>query len=187
MGSEDDHRFPSITSASSPRSVAILVVLVAALSYVSMVLGSGMSVPPHNVSPLWPTNAVVLIVLLAVPRRLWPILITTAYSVVGLLHVLGAPIAVSLWLTLGNAVEVIVAAFGVRYFFKSVPRLNSTKSLAQYSLIAAVLAPFAGAFIGALATTSGELLAALEDVVPFGWLGALHFAACRVGFGPLGI
>ena len=109
--------------------------------------------PPHNVSPLWPTNAVVLIVLLAVPRRLWPILITTAYSVVGLVHVFGAPIAVSLWLTLGNAVELIVAAFGVRYFFKSVPRLNSTKSLAQYSLIAAVLAPFAGAFIGALATT----------------------------------
>ena len=132
---------------------AILVVLVAALSYVSMKLGSGMSVPPHNVSPLWPTNAVVLVVLLAVPRRLWPILTTTAYSVVGLLHVLGAPIAVSFWLTLGNAVEVIIAAFGVRYFFKSVPRLNSTKSLAQYSLIAAVLAPFAGAFIGALATT----------------------------------
>ena len=152
MGSEDDHRFPSITSASSPRSVAILVVLVAVLSYVSMVLGSGMSVPPHNVSPLWPTNAVVLIVLLAVPRRLWLILITTAYSVVGLLHVLGAPIAVSLWLTLGNVVEVVVAAFGVRHFFNSVPRLNNTKALAQYSLIAAVAAPFAGAFIGALAT-----------------------------------
>ncbi len=152
MGSEHGHRFPSITSASSPRSVAILVVLVAVLSYVSMVLGSGMSVPPHNVSPLWPTNAVVLIVLLAVPRRLWLILITTAYSVVGLLHVLAAPIAVSLWLTLGNVVEVVVAAFGVRYFFNSVPRLNNTKALAQYSLIAAVAAPFAGAFIGALAT-----------------------------------
>ena len=136
----------------APFPTVVLVFLVASLSYISMLLGSGMSVPPHNVSPLWPTNAVVLVVLLAVPRRLWPILITTAYSVVGLRHVLGAPIAVSFWLTLGNAVEVIVAAFGVRYFFKSVPRLNSTKSLAQYSLIAAVLAPFAGAFIGALAT-----------------------------------
>lgn len=109
----------------SPIHTMVLVVLVAGLSYLSMTLGSGMSVPPHNVSPLWPTNAVVLIVLLAVPRRLWPILITTAYGVVGLRHVFGAPIAVSFWLTLGNAVEVIVAAFGVRYFFKSVPRLNS--------------------------------------------------------------
>jgi hypothetical protein len=44
---------------------AVLVLLVAALSYVSLLLGSGMSVPPHNVSPLWPTNAVVLVVLLA--------------------------------------------------------------------------------------------------------------------------
>jgi PAS domain S-box-containing protein len=131
---------------------AILVVLVAALSYISMVLGSGMSVPPHNVSPLWPTNAAVLIVLLAVPRRLWPLLLTTAYSVVGVLHLLTAPVGVSLWLTLGNAVEVTVAAFGIRYFFNSVPRLNNTKALAQYSLVAALLAPFAGAFIGAVAT-----------------------------------
>ena len=135
---------------------AILVVLVAGLSYLSVTLGSGMSVPPHNVSPLWPTNAVVLIVLLAVPRRLWPILITTAYSVVGLRHIFGTPIAVSVWLTLGNAVELMIAAFGVRYFFKSVPRLNSTKALAQYSLIAALLAPLAGAFIGALAATPGS-------------------------------
>jgi PAS domain S-box-containing protein len=140
----------------SPFHTVVLVFLVATLSYLSMVLGSGMSIPPHNVSPLWPTNAVVLVVLLAVPRRLWPILITTAYSVVGFLHVLRAPITVSLWLTLGNAVEVIVAAFGVRYFFKSVPRLNSTKSLAQYSLIAAGLAPCAGAFIGALAARPGS-------------------------------
>jgi PAS domain S-box-containing protein len=130
---------------------AILVVLIAVLSYLSLLLGSGMSIPPHNVSPLWPTNAVVLVVLLAVRRRLWPILITTAYAVIGVLHVLAAPIAVSLCLTLGNAVEVIVAAFGIRYFFKGVPRLNSTKSLSQYSLVAAVLAPIAGAFIGALA------------------------------------
>jgi PAS domain S-box-containing protein len=135
---------------------AVLVLLVAALSYVSLLLGSGMSVPPHNVSPLWPTNAVVLVVLLAVPRRIWPILIATAYSVVGISHILGASLSVSLWLTLGNAIEVIVAAFGVRYFFKSIPRLNNTKSLAHYSLIAAVLAPAAGAFIGALATEHGD-------------------------------
>jgi PAS domain S-box-containing protein len=57
------------------------------------------------------------------------------------------------WLVLGNAVEVIVAALGVSYFFKNVPRLNSAKALAKYSLFAALLAPVAGAFIGALATT----------------------------------
>jgi PAS domain S-box-containing protein len=115
-----------------------------------------MAVPPHNISPLWPTNAVVLVVLLAFPRRLWPILIATAFLVVGLLDVrFGVPIALSVWLVLGNAVEVIVAAFGVSYFFKGAPLFNSTKTLAQYSLVAAILAPFAGAFIGALAGGQG--------------------------------
>ena len=136
-----------------PFHTVVLVFLVATLSYFSTLLGSGMAVPPHNVSPLWPTNAIVLVVLLAVPRRLWPILIATAYLVVGFHDVRGTPIALTVWLVLGNAVEVLVAALGVSYFFKNVPRLNSAKALAKYSLFAALLAPVAGAFIGALATT----------------------------------
>jgi PAS domain S-box-containing protein len=141
----------------SPFNRAILILVVAILSYLSTVLGSGMAVPPHNISPLWPTNAVILIVLLAVPRRLWPILLATAYAVVGFLDVrFGVPIAFSLWLVLGNAVEVIVAAFAVSYFFSGVPRLNSTKRLAEYLLFASILAPLAGAFIGALAAKQGS-------------------------------
>ena len=141
----------------SPFHTAILVFLVATLSYFSAMLGSGMAVPPHNISPLWPTNAVVLVVLLAVPRRVWPILIATSYLVVDVVNVRhGVPIALSVWLVLGNVVEVLVAVVGVSYFFKSMPLLNRPKALAQYSLFAAILAPFAGAFFGALAANKGS-------------------------------
>ncbi len=147
----------SIEDPNSPFHTAILVFLVATLSCLSALLGSGMAVPPHNISPLWPTNAVVLVVLLAAPRRVWPILIAAAYVVVGFVNVRhGVPIALSVWLVLGNVVEVVVAALGVSCFFKGMPRLDRPKALAQYSLFAAILAPFAGAFIGALAANEGS-------------------------------
>jgi PAS domain S-box-containing protein len=147
----------NMENLNSPFHAAIQVFLVAALAYLSAILGSGMAVPPHNISPLWPTNAVVLVVLLAVRRRIWPTLIATAYLVVGIVNVRhGVPIALSAWLVLGNVVEVLIAALGVSYFFKSMPRLNSPKALAQYSLCGAILAPFAGAFVGALAANEGS-------------------------------
>src|SRR5271169_4662665 len=101
----------SIANLDSPFHTAILVCLVATLSYLSTALGLTMIVPPHNISPLWPTNALLLVVLLAVPRRVWPILIATAYVVVALLDLhSGDSIAVTFWLLLANAIEVLIAA-----------------------------------------------------------------------------
>ncbi len=141
----------------SPFRMAVLVLSVVALSYLSTLLGSGMAVPPHNISPLWPTNAVILVVLLAVPRRVWAVVIVAAYVVVGIVNVLhGVSISLSRWLVLGNVVEILVAAIGVSYFFEGMPRLKGPKVLAQYLLVAAIFAPFTGAFLGALAANEGS-------------------------------
>ncbi|MGC1256954.1 MAG: PAS domain S-box protein, partial [Candidatus Acidiferrales bacterium] len=45
----------------------------------------------------------------------------------------------------------LTAALCLSYSFNGVPRLNSIKALARYSLFAVILAPAAGAFVGALA------------------------------------
>jgi len=42
-----------------------------------------------------------------------------------------------------DCIEILVAALGVTYVFGGVPRLNSVKSLAKYSLFAVILAPIA--------------------------------------------
>jgi PAS domain S-box-containing protein len=147
----------SIVSLDSPFHTLVLACFVAMLSYLSTALGLTMIVPPQNISPLWPTNAVLLVVLLAVPRRVWPILIATACVVVALLDLRsGDSIAVTFWLVLANATEVLIAALAISYFFKNVPRFNSAKALAQYSLFAVILPPFVGAFVGAFAGTRGS-------------------------------
>ncbi|HST12037.1 MAG TPA: ATP-binding protein, partial [Terriglobales bacterium] len=50
-------------------------------------------------------------------------------------------------LLLADAIEILIAALGVAYVFGGVPRLNSVKSLAKYSIFAVILAPISVASI----------------------------------------
>lgn len=65
----------------------------------------------------------------------------------------GVPIRSTARLILADTVEVLTAALCLSYFFDGVPQLNSVKALAKYSFFAVILAPSAGAFVGALATS----------------------------------
>ncbi len=127
------------------------VCLVAMLSYGATKLGIAMIVPPHHLSPFWPTNALLLAVLLLVPRRVWPVLLVTAYVIVGLLDLqYGNSIISASWIQLGNVVEVLVAVSLVSYLFGGTPQLNGSKALVQY-WFAIILASIVAAFVGALA------------------------------------
>ncbi len=64
----------------------------------------------------------------------------------------GLPNRSILILLVSDAVEVLTAALVLSYSFEGVPQLNSVKALAKYSFFAVFLAPFAGAFFGALAS-----------------------------------
>ena len=129
--------------------------LVAALSYLAARLGGALIVRPQMVSPLWLGNVLLVSLLLLVRRRNWPVLLTV--GLVGFfLYDLqeGVPIRSAIWLILSNAVEVLIATFCLRSSFDGVPRLNSVKALVKYSFYAVFLAPFVGAFLGALSTSS---------------------------------
>ena len=52
---------------------------------------------------------------------------------------------------LADAVEVIIITVGLGYCFEGVPRLNTLKALAKYSLFAILLGPFIGTFVGGFA------------------------------------
>ena len=129
--------------------------LVATLCYLAARLGGALILRPQMVSPLWMGNVLLVSLLLLVRREIWPLLL--AAGLAGFLVYdlqAGTPIRSIVWLVLSNAVEVLTAALCLSYSFGGVPRLNSVKALAKYSFYAVFLAPFVGAFPGALSTPS---------------------------------
>jgi PAS domain S-box-containing protein len=142
----------NITKPSSVLRTILLVCLVATISYAASALGAELVLRPQMLSPLWPGCVLLVSVLLLVPRRTWPILIVTAFAVFFFYdwHN-GVPASTAAWLLLADTVEIVLAVAALSYFFDGVPRLNSIKALAKFSLLAVILAPAAGAVVGALA------------------------------------
>jgi PAS domain S-box-containing protein len=145
-------RSSSFLDKDSAFHTALLVCLVAILSYGASALGSALVLRPQMLSPLWPGCVVLVSLLLLVPRKMWPVLIVTALAVFFFSdRHNGVPASTATWLILADTVEVLTAALCLSYFFVGVPRLNSVKALAKFSLFAVILAPAAGAIVGALA------------------------------------
>jgi len=127
---------------------------VAALCYIAGRLGGALIVRPQMVSPLWMGNVLLASVLVLVRRRIWPVILPAGLAGFVLYDLQGgAPTRAILWLVLSNAVEVLTAAWCLRVAFDGVPRLNSVKAFAKYSFYAVFLAPFVGAFFGALSNS----------------------------------
>jgi len=127
---------------------------VAALCYVAGRLGGMLIVHPQMVSPLWLGNVLLASVLVLVRRRLWPVLLLAGLAGFVLYDLQGgAPTRAIVWLFLSNAVEILTAAWCLRVAFNGPPRLNSVKAFAKYSFYAVFLAPFVGAFFGALSNS----------------------------------
>jgi PAS domain S-box-containing protein len=137
---------------SSPFYTAMLASLVAVLSYLAARLGGALTLHPQTLCPLWPACALLVSILLLVPRKIWPVLVAAAFAAFVVYDLQGGlSIGSTLWLILADTVEVLIAALCVSYSFDGVPRLNSVQALARYSFFAVILAPFAGAFVGAVA------------------------------------
>jgi two-component system, sensor histidine kinase and response regulator len=152
MASGSDRSPWNIPNLNSRFQAVILVCFVAILSYLAAKFGGTLIIPPQGAWPLWLGNVLLVSILLLVPRRMWPILIAAAFAAFILYDLqTGQTIRSIAWLIVSDAVEVITAAFCLSYFFAGVPRLNSVKALAKFSLFAVILAPSLGAFFVALA------------------------------------
>jgi PAS domain S-box-containing protein len=129
-------------------------VLVASLMLVLCYLVAGLSGLldlhiPDTPWPLWLGCAVLIAILLASRREMWPILIPAGlagflvYDLQG-----GMSIRSLLWLVLGDIGEILVVLWGVRYFLDGVPRLDSLKAFAKYVLVTVILAPLVACWLG---------------------------------------
>ena len=134
---------------STPHTV-ILACLVAVLLYLVMTLAGTLLSHPQMVWPLWPGCALLVSVLLLVPKRTWPSVIPAAFAAFVIYDLqAGVPVSSVAWFILADAVQVLIAAFSVSYFFGGVPRLNSVEALSKYAFSAVLLAPDAAAFLSA--------------------------------------
>jgi hypothetical protein len=76
------------------------------------------------------------------PRKIWPAVLIAGLSGFALYDVQESlPIRAIILLLVADAIEILIATLGVRYVFGGVPRLNSVKSLAKYSIFTMILAP----------------------------------------------
>lgn len=139
---------PHIFPVNSRFQKVMFVGLVVTLSYLAALLGGSLVLRPQMVWPLWPGCALLVAVLLLTPRKLWPVLIVAGLAGF-LLYDLrsGLSIRSIALLLVGDTVEVLIAALGVR----GLRRVDSIESLARYSFFAVILAPLSVASIGALA------------------------------------
>jgi signal transduction histidine kinase len=142
---------PSWNGANLNFSQKVMVAcLVATLCYLAAKLGGFLIInAPQTLWPLWPGCAILVAVLLLLPRKIWPILIPAGLVGFALYDLqVGVSIRSIAWLILADILEILVAAWGVSYSLIGLPRLNSLKALAKYSFFTVILAPLIVSSIG---------------------------------------
>ncbi len=132
------------------RPTLLVTCVTITLSYLVPHLVGRLTSNPQTVWPLWPGCAILVSGLLLVRVTVWPLVISASFAGFALAD-LQAGVAVSSIARFipGNTVELLISAVGLRYAFDGLPRLNSVKALAKYSLFAIILGPLAGAFFSA--------------------------------------
>jgi signal transduction histidine kinase len=149
----------------SPLRMAGLALFVTFMAYILAFAGDLFSLSPKIAAVLWPANAFQIAVMLLLPRRTWPLLIT-AHAVGGIIHGFQIHLTalMTIMFTLADVVVFLVAGFGLSRVFDGIPRLDSAKALAKYFLIAVLLAPAISAFVSGLGTPG------------------LYWTSCRIWF-----
>jgi PAS domain S-box-containing protein len=128
----------------------MLAWLVATLCYLAAKLGGVLVISTQQtLSPLWLGCALLVAILLLVPRKTWPVLIPAGLASFVLYDLqMGTPIRSIAWLILADTLEILIAAWGVSYSLNGLPRLNSLKAFAKYSFFTVILASLVVSSVG---------------------------------------
>jgi PAS domain S-box-containing protein len=172
MRIDSSHESRTVWKQVSWPQTSLLSVLVALLSYFVLRIEGDLMLHPQTMWPLWPGCALLVSVLLFVPRRAWLALIPAAFAAFAVYDLqAGVPIGSIAWFIPADAAEIFVAAFGLSYFFAGPPRLTNLKNLGKYLLCAVILAPSVAAFLAApgihLSYWNGWSTCFLSEVLAF--------------------
>jgi PAS domain S-box-containing protein len=107
--------------------------------------------------PLWLGNVLLASILLLTPRKIWPMLILAAFAAFAVNDIqAGLTIRTRALLIVSDTLDVLIAVSCLSYAFEGVPRLNSVRALAKFSLCAVIPPPLIGACFVALAIGKGD-------------------------------
>jgi signal transduction histidine kinase len=149
---QSDNALKFKAKLSFPLQTALLALFVTIVCYFADWLGTTLILSWHTVSALWPGSAILLSVLLLVPRRIWPVLIPAGFLgfILRNVHVGLEPTVIAL-LQSADTIGILIAALGLSHSFNGIPRLNNVKALGKYCFFTIILASFLSSFIGAAA------------------------------------
>ena len=132
--------------ASWPNSWILL--LSAGGYYLGSMIGFSLTFHSAPISILWPSNAILLGALLAVPTRSWWLLLIAVFSA----HLVvtlnsGVPIGMVLCWFISNCSQALLGAFAVRGILGQRIRFDSFRDVAAFIIFCAFLAPFLSSFL----------------------------------------
>ena len=140
------------TKMSSAVRTVLWAIFVTVVCYFADWLGTTLILSWHTVSAFWPGTAILVSVLLLVPRRIWPVLLPAGIAGFIIRNVgVGLQPGVIALLHTADTIGILIAALGLSYSFSGIPRLNNLKALGKYCFFTILLASFLSSFIGAAA------------------------------------
>jgi len=124
------------------------MLLTGAAYYMGAVVGFALTFAPQPISILWPSNAILLGVLLLAPLAWWPLLLVAVFFA----HLLaemqsGVPLPMMLGWFVSNCSEAIIGAAGTRLFLNGPLRFDSFRHVCIFLLVCVFFAPFLSSFI----------------------------------------
>ncbi|HXW61804.1 MAG TPA: MASE1 domain-containing protein, partial [Candidatus Acidoferrales bacterium] len=141
----------------SPLATLFLVCFVAVMCYYAVRVAVALGIPPEHKASFWLFTPFLLAVLLLTPTRIWPLLIVAGLAAPPIADFInGVPVTSEIWLSLGDLVEVLIAALGIHFLFRGTPDLRSINALAKYVAVAVILAPGVSGFVGATGFPHGS-------------------------------
>jgi integral membrane sensor domain MASE1 len=132
--------------------LALNVLLVGLVCELSTEYGYAIKFPPHYISPLWPTGAILFSVLVATPPRHWWAYTLAAYFTSVLRNVWqGLPVSAVLFVVAGIT-EFLIDAVAVRRFAGGLRVFDTLRGLVVYIGTAVLIAPAISAFVAVAST-----------------------------------
>jgi PAS domain S-box-containing protein len=130
------------------------MVLVGILYYVGAKIGFLLTLPPHAVSTLWPTNAILMTVLLFAPRnRWWLILLAALPAHLAVELGSGVPTSMVFCWFVSNCAEALIGAGCLRRFGGCPFLFGSLRGMTTFIIAGAFFATFASSFLDAAFVT----------------------------------
>ena len=150
VAEESAQSSPLTTAAWLPKSLVASAVLTAVLFFALAVIAMFLSRRTGDIAMLWYANAAVVALLQAKPKTQWPVLLgATAFGNIAANGLFGDAGLLSLSFTVGNVIEISIAAMLLRRYCAPADCVNRPGSLSLALLLGGVVPAFFGATLGA--------------------------------------